>query len=254
MRMYEDLPEEISHPAHAAHKLQILSTGGAPFMCDGCMEPGDGPRYTCCRFNLHTCCALAEETFVHPLFGDALKFRFLPSPLPPVEHTVCDACGEPARGFVYHCRERDLDLHPCCATLQKNITIYGHTFELRGEGPRRCAVCGENGRRRRFWAYRSRYDGKCIYLHVACVKEIARRSWEEACHSRVGGGGCILQASVPIMEGVLQNLPSKTSSSSRFHKFVKIVGTVVKIIVAVIFGDPMALIAAVAGPGGLLRG
>jgi hypothetical protein len=37
-----------------------------------------------------------------------------------------------AAAFVYHCFEKDLDLHPCCASLQPTITIHGShtTFEF----------------------------------------------------------------------------------------------------------------------------
>jgi hypothetical protein len=49
-------------------------------------------------------------------------------------------------------------------------------------------------------------------------------------------------------------LPSSARRSRGFDRFRKIVGVVVSVIVAVIFGNPMALITAVAGPGGLLRG
>jgi hypothetical protein len=40
-------PSEISHPAHPEHKLKLTTAAGAPFLCDGCKEPGYGPRYTC---------------------------------------------------------------------------------------------------------------------------------------------------------------------------------------------------------------
>jgi hypothetical protein len=64
--------------------------GGAPFRCDGCMEPGsgEGRRYRCdnCEFDLHTSCALLPDTTTtkqkHPLYGD-LELEFLPRPLPP---------------------------------------------------------------------------------------------------------------------------------------------------------------------------
>ncbi|TVU05633.1 hypothetical protein EJB05_48802, partial [Eragrostis curvula] len=262
MKMYEDLPAEISHPFHkkGKHNFKLVSPGDAPFVCDGCKEPGEGPRYTCqggcSSFDLHTCCALMKETLTHPLFGENCVFEFVRKPPPPIESTVCDACGEPAHGYGYHCHERDLDLHPCCATLQDRITLNGHTFKLQ-HAPRRgrCgASCREEGRRRKFWAYRSCYDGRSVYLHVACIREMARRAWDEAYQERVGGGGCIVRASAPIMEGVLQNVSGTTRRRNRFDQFMRIVGIVTKIIVALISGNPMAMIAAVAGPDGFLRG
>ncbi|KAL6596152.1 hypothetical protein ACP70R_047516 [Stipagrostis hirtigluma subsp. patula] len=259
MKLYEDPPPVISHPAHPAHKLTLVAGGGAPFVCDGCKDAGDGARYTCDRgdaFHLHTCCALAEEqapVVHHPLFGDR-AFVFLPEPPPPVDDTVCDACGEPARGFVYHCLEADLDLHPCCALLPERILRDGRVFELRREASRPCGMCGgRNGRRRRrFWAYRSYFDGEAVDLHVACMKDMARLGWEAGYHDRVGGGQ-IVPASAPILDGVLQRLPRNKRRSTGFQSLCKIVGAVVSVIISVIFGNPMAMIAAVAGPGGFLR-
>jgi hypothetical protein len=92
MKIYEDPPCEISHKAHLAHKLKLVTTiaGGAPFRCDGCMEPGsgEGRRYRCdnCEFDLHTSCALLPNTTTtkqkHPPYGD-LEFEFLLRPRPP---------------------------------------------------------------------------------------------------------------------------------------------------------------------------
>lgn len=249
-RLFEDPPLVISHSAHTSHQLELVTTGGAPFRCDGCMQPGDGPRYSCkpCSFDLHTCCALPPATLQHALFKK-YTFAFNNEPPPPAGRRVCDACGDDVIGFVYHCRERDLDLHPCCALLPERIVQDGRAFELRKGASRRCGLCGgANGRRRKFWAYRSYYDdGEAFYLHVACLKH-------GNCTRHIGSGGQIVQAGVPITEGLLQSLPRSTRRSGGFERFRKIVGVVVSVIVAVIFGNPMGLITAVAGPGGLLRG
>ncbi|KAF8701932.1 hypothetical protein HU200_033263 [Digitaria exilis] len=93
----------------------------------------------------------------HHLF-DGREFRFLPTPPPPDdERTVCDACGEPAHGFVYHYSGGDKDLHPCCASLPRTITLHGgYAFKLCPSASRGCcALCGEKVRRK-FWAYRWR--------------------------------------------------------------------------------------------------
>ncbi|CAD6265509.1 unnamed protein product [Miscanthus lutarioriparius] len=261
MRQYEDPPEEISHPAHRGHILKLVTNAGTTFVCDGCKEPGDGARYTCdcCEspsFDLHPPCALADEdtTLEHPLFRGS-KFVLLPEPPAPVDGTVCDACGEPARGLVHHCFEDDLDLHPCCARLPDRILQDGRVFELRRKTSGACGLCGgDSGRRRnKFWAYRSYFDGEAMDLHVACMKDMARLSWEASYQSRSGGGQIVL-ASLPNIERTLQSLPVNKRRKSGFDHFVKIVRTVAGIIIAVIFGNPVAMIAAIAGPGGLLRG
>jgi hypothetical protein len=247
MRLFEDLPPAISHPAHTAHELELVKTGGAPFRCDGCMQPGDaGPRYSCepCHFDLHTCCAVPTATLQHALFKKC-TFTFHHEPTSGGQH--CDACGDDVAGFVYHCRARGLDLHPTCAQLPERHVQDGQVFELRKEASRPCRFCGENGYRSKFWAYRSYCDGEVSYLHVACMKGAHRTR-------SIGGGGQIVLAEAPVIEGVLQSLPSSARRSRGFDRFRKIVGVVVSVIVAVIFGNPMALITAVAGPGGLLRG
>lgn len=146
-------------------------------------------------------------------------------------------------GYVYHCRERGLDLHPCCADLQESLVHDGQTFELRKEASHRCGLCRDKGERRKFWAYRSYDDaGEAVYLHVACLKR------------HICSGGHVVLAGAPIMEGLLQSLPRRTGGSRGFERFRKVVSVVVSVIIAVIFGNPMALITTVAGPGGLLRG
>ncbi|TKW10176.1 hypothetical protein SEVIR_6G145100v4 [Setaria viridis] len=261
MRQHEDPPAEIFHPAHPAHDLKLVTTAGgatATFVCDGCKEPGGGARYTCgcgsASFDLHPPCALADEdeALRHPLFPGR-DFFFLPEPPPPLDRTICDACGEAARGYVYHCFEGDLDLHPCCARLPERILQDGRVFDLRRKTSRRpCGLCGDN-RRRDFWAYRSYFDGEAVDLHVACMKDVARLSWEAACEDRAGGGQ-IVQASLPNMDRTLQSLPRSKRRRSGFEQFIRIVSTVASIIIAVIFGNPVAMMAAIAGPGGFLRG
>jgi hypothetical protein len=201
MKMYEDPPSEISHKAHRAHKLKLVTTTGPPFRCDGCMEPGsgNGRRYRCdhCAFDLHTSCALPESSIKHPLFGD-LEFQFLLHSPPSVDPKFCSACGHATLGFVYHWSEKDKDinLHPCCAALRMDAVLQdGHMLQLCKEAKYDCLVCGEKGRPpgypphnkkfRRFrkekvWAYRWQYGGNDGYLHVTCMKKIAAQSWEEA--------------------------------------------------------------------------
>jgi hypothetical protein len=150
-------------------------------------------------------------------------------------------------GFVYHCHKSGLDLHPSCAQLPERHVQDGQVFELRKEASRPCRFCGKNGYRSEFWAYRSYCDGEVSYLHVACLKGAPRTR-------KVGSGGQIVLAEAPIIEGVLLSLPASTRRSRGFDRFRKIVGVVASVIIVVIFGNPMALIATVAGPSGLLRG
>ncbi|OEL13446.1 hypothetical protein BAE44_0025535 [Dichanthelium oligosanthes] len=118
-----------------------------------------------------------------------------------------------------------------------------------------CGGGGASGRRRRqeFWAYRSRVDGEDMDMHVACMKEMACLSWDAESQGRVGCSQIVLARAPASMDGVLQALPRKTRRSSEFELFWKIVGAVVSVVIAVIFGNPVVMVAAIAGPGGLLR-
>ncbi|RCV22553.1 hypothetical protein SETIT_4G229800v2 [Setaria italica] len=213
MKMIKDPPPEISFDAHPTHRLKLVmpaAAGEQPFWCDGCKEPGGGKgrRYRCgggCDFDLHECCALAEPTLKHPLLGDDLEFKLLlpeaaaAAAVPP----ACTACGCAASGLVYHCsnKKQGLYLHPCCAALRMESFLHdGHHVQLCGEARLRCVVCGEKARTfsssRKLWAYRWRYNGA--------------EGWEEAYQD-----GSVLEASVPIMKGVLRRRsPGEAGSSA----------------------------------------
>ncbi|KAK3151037.1 hypothetical protein QOZ80_3AG0240850 [Eleusine coracana subsp. coracana] len=230
--MYGDLPEEISHKAHLAHKLKlVVTTDGRPFRCDGCMEPGcgEGRRYRCelCDFDLHTNCAVPESTLKHPLYGD-LEFHFLRSLLS-VDGKLCNACGYVISGVVYHWseKEKDINLHPCCAALKMETVLPdGHILELCKEAKQDCLFCGEKGRppsstsslkfwvrKEKLWAYRWRHGFSEGYLHVACMKKIAAQRWEQTYQDCPDGG--VMEASVPVMKGMLQGQSSQSSENAK---------------------------------------
>uniref|UniRef100_J3MSS6 Uncharacterized protein n=2 Tax=Oryza brachyantha TaxID=4533 RepID=J3MSS6_ORYBR len=106
---------------------------------------------------------------------------------------------------------------------------------------RRCSLCDKEevgGRRSRRhcqqWCYY--YDaGEGVYLHVACVKRIARRRWQAGMES--GCGGRIMLASEELMNvgGALNSIASSSSEAR------KVIGAAVRVIIAVIFGDQTAV-------------
>ncbi|KAL5220285.1 hypothetical protein ABZP36_024998 [Zizania latifolia] len=258
-------PAEISHPFHPAHSLKLVTAAEAvdEFVCDGCKEHGADrcSRYTCeaCDFDLHSTCALAADVLPeHALFKGGASFVLLHEPPPPDPggRRVCDACGDEVLGFVYHCYDSDLDIHPCCACLPGRIAFGDIAFELCGGGgagssraPRRCAFCTGPGRSRprgEFWSYRSDYDGEAMYLHVACVKEKTYESLTAGHFHRThdGGGKNMKVMRASVLNGALQK---KGRTSTAFQRFLKIVFFFVRVVGGVLFGDPTAMAVALVG-------
>lgn len=239
----------ITHPRHC-HTLRLLTTTcNRPFECDACKEPGDGPRYHCrtCSFDMHMFCAEAPDELQYALIqGRKFELRDEAPPGPPERpprpadgRRLCDTCGDPVKGLVYHCSGANLDLHPCCASLHlqgapKPITLIdGLAFDI--GAPTKCSLCRtERGRRHREqWSYHTDIDGEGVYLHVACVKHLARRRWLAGRHMNCGPQ--IMLASEELMkEGPLSSISSEQGR--------KIVGAAVRIIITVIFGDPTAIV------------
>uniref|UniRef100_A0A0E0AV02 Uncharacterized protein n=1 Tax=Oryza glumipatula TaxID=40148 RepID=A0A0E0AV02_9ORYZ len=175
----------IDHTDHS--KLSLVDTMIPwPSPCNGCGELGAGRRYKCEQCNSKVyydmCCATAPRTLVHPLFpGNAFEFRR--QPIASECGRACDACGDLMHGFGYHCRDTDLDLHPRCARLPVRAAnaVKGYTLELcRAASASRCCICmcGKEGYRHNFWAYRFCHKGQPFYLHMACLKDWASRSHE----------------------------------------------------------------------------
>uniref|UniRef100_A0A0E0LUR2 DC1 domain-containing protein n=1 Tax=Oryza punctata TaxID=4537 RepID=A0A0E0LUR2_ORYPU len=265
-------PAEIrGHPFHSTHKLNLITADDAGrFVCDGCKELGGAgcARYACeeagCDFDLHAPCALAPDVLPpeHTMFKGDAAFVLLHEPPPTTDDgdlRVCDACGDEVRGFVYHCFDRDLDLHPCCAHLPGRVALGGVAFELSsgggggGSAPRRCLYCrtGEGSRphlRRKYWTYSSDdFDGEAVHLHVACVKRMAYESSSAGSSShRIDGGG----RNMPVIRAPVQAavaLRKNGRSRSKLKKFLKIVAFVLRVVVGVLFGDPTAMAVAVVG-------
>uniref|UniRef100_A0A0D9X7P8 DC1 domain-containing protein n=1 Tax=Leersia perrieri TaxID=77586 RepID=A0A0D9X7P8_9ORYZ len=264
-------PAEIcNHPFHPSHKLKLVTAAADPdaagkFVCDGCKEKGGVgcPRYTCedasCDFDLHASCALAPDVLPeHPLFkGSAFVLLHEPPPPTPTDDpgliTVCDACGDEVCGFVYHCFDGDLDIHPCCANLpDRVVALDGVVFELcHGRtAPRRCLLCtGKKSRRRcrrKYWTYSNNDldDGEAVHLHVACVKKMA---YENSSAAGSSSSHWNMQVTRALVQTGALSLKKKGKSRSAFQKFVKIVVFVLRVVVGVLFGDPTALAVAVVG-------
>ncbi|XAR66286.1 Protein kinase C [Bertholletia excelsa] len=163
---------EDRHSEHE-HKLE-LQRYKERFTCHGCWESGIGARYRCkdCDYKLHKNCRFPKPTTSHCILPK-LTFDF--SDQPPTSRRVCDACANDIYGYYYHCRERDLDLHPCCSKLRPKLCISGMEFQLNEKTSSKCLWCKKkkrNGSDISGWSYISLSD-KYRRFHVYCIVEMA---------------------------------------------------------------------------------
>ncbi|KAK4835561.1 hypothetical protein QYF36_011384 [Acer negundo] len=134
-----------THPSHHQnHKLELIKSI-KPFKCDGCKEMGVLKSYRCekCDFDLHKYC-MFNKPITHHEFYENCTFNFFDQP--PGRKCCkryCNACGKPVKGFVYHCKEKDLDLHPCCRNLPRKVEVDNVEFDLRDDGllDKECLWC-----------------------------------------------------------------------------------------------------------------
>ncbi|XAR63396.1 hypothetical protein NMG60_11023311 [Bertholletia excelsa] len=96
----------------------------------------------------------------------------LPTPKYPEGFFNCDACGSHGRGFSFHCKDCNVDLHVLCASMPLNNTHQAHNHELSLTcSPPffnhffACDICG--GPESKHWLYRCSLCG--FGAHMACI-------------------------------------------------------------------------------------
>ena len=147
------------------------------YICNGCKEYGSNwMRYRCedCNYDLHKDCMFSKPTTTHEIFKDFV-FKFYEQPPPSKLYgkrtkRYCNACGKHVKGFIYHCPEKDLDLHPCCLNLTKEFQIDHVKFHLR-ETKSKCIFCNQvdlSGIE--VWSYVSECGE--YNVHVSCIREL----------------------------------------------------------------------------------
>ncbi|KAK7827343.1 hypothetical protein CFP56_031174 [Quercus suber] len=117
-------------------------------------------RYNCedCNYSLHKDCMFSKPITTHEIFKNFI-FKYYEQP-PPSElydkrtKRYCNACGKHVKGFIYHYLEEDLDLHPCCLNLKKELQIGHVKFHIQIKVWSYVSECGE-------------YN-----FHVSCITEI----------------------------------------------------------------------------------
>lgn len=235
---------ELRHPSHP-HTLHLRSEA-TPYACDGCQELGLHARYTCdehCDFHLHKECVRAanDPQITHAFFPECV-FSFLENPQRP--ELICDACGRDIKGYNYHCSDKGLDLHPCCAKLPFEMVQGEVKLKLHQQVSSRCYKCCRKKYRNEkngSWSYVS--AGGEIHLHVACVTDMLIENWERECLGREirgkGKGKASDGTEMPKLHIVLDKGNKKLSGKSA--TYMKIV---MASIIGAMFGDVTALVLA----------
>ncbi|KAI4390162.1 hypothetical protein MLD38_002302 [Melastoma candidum] len=234
------IERELVHPAHPNHRLR-LEYSETPFDCDGCREAGIGLKYRCtqCSYNLHKACGSAPRTVSHPFYRRC-EFDLHHAPYDS-NPRVCDACGGDIHGFSYHCRCRDLDLHPCCLNLPQVLNDGSEDAlflspKLTGSI---CCYCG--GREGFGWGYRSR--SKEYSLHVSCVKKMLVERWLASYFKVDDKRVRELHTKIPRLNSGVGKMV--TNNRNGLGKYGEIAGGVLRLVVSAVLGDPTSIIAGV---------
>ncbi|KAI3453675.1 hypothetical protein Pfo_010338 [Paulownia fortunei] len=209
------------------------------FTCDGCKMKGFGQRYQCklCGHELHRECRFPKPTISHEYFGCS-TFTFRDEPF--TRHCknnrqeyskCCDACGKDVCGFSYHCETDNLDLHPCCRNLDKKLIIDGTVFDLRAKVSSKCMWCKKreisDGKRDvPGWSYVSTCNK--YHFHVYCMLEMVHEAWMK-------------NGEMGLEKVELRNMVKSRRNRGSGSSF-ETIKSVLKIILAVLLGDPTVLI------------
>ncbi|XP_008458932.1 uncharacterized protein LOC103498192 [Cucumis melo] len=246
-----------NHPSHPNHELDPQNYA-RPYTCHGCKQKGFGPRYRCqtCDFDFHQACTY---TGTHPVYHDYFpgsKFMFLrnpPEPCHPECRIRCDACRNTIKGFVFHCEEDDLDVHPCCWNLERSYQIEDVKFNLNKKVKGKCMWCNskrlKDGGTDNGWSYVSNC-GK-YHVHVACVTEMALEAWYNNNNTNSGGGSSsstssgggqeLLAVKKKLKE--VQVVGGYGDGGFGKNKFWRILKFLVKTVVSIVIGDPTMILA-----------
>ncbi|XP_030974891.1 heat shock cognate 70 kDa protein 2-like [Quercus lobata] len=193
------------------------------YECNGCKLDGFGMRYRCdkCDYDLHLACMHSPPTTTHKLFKDSI-FKFY-NQLPSNCKRDCDACGKQVEGFVYHCHEKDLVLHPCCCNLENELGYDGMKFHLR-KTESKCEMCDQ--------IKGCSYVSECgqLNIHVSCIwKMLDELSLEKK-------GKSLEKSELPIQRQQLKR-------NNGMGKMLKMVKAILRAIVSILIGDPTTILA-----------
>ncbi|KAL7228896.1 hypothetical protein ACSBR2_007565 [Camellia fascicularis] len=221
------------------HELE-LKRYNKRFACDGCKEDGFGSRYRCkdCDYSLHEECASPKPT-ISPDFLQGSAFEFCHQPCSTCARP-CYACGKAIRGYFYRCKSKELDLHPYCSNLKRNL--YGmdfvhHDNEISSSS--KCVCCEKKMR----WGTKKKNSGSCSYIstckkyhfHVYCITEMLHEAWKEGAINVSTDG---MSMPPEKMDLQLRKPNNSNRSGGRFGEILKTLSTFLGTIIGILLGDP----------------
>ncbi|CAL5363637.1 unnamed protein product [Camellia sinensis] len=131
----------LAFAAQSAHELE-LKWYNKWFACDGCKEDGFGSRHRCkdCDYSLHEEC-VSPKPSISPDLLQGSVFEFFHQSCSTCARP-CYACGKAICVYFYRCKSKELDLHPYCSNLKRNL--YGMDFvhhDKEISSSSRCVCC-----------------------------------------------------------------------------------------------------------------
>ncbi|XP_057506105.1 uncharacterized protein LOC130789382 [Actinidia eriantha] len=233
---------------NCCHNLE-LKPKNRRFTCIGCKEEGIGPRYRCepCDYDFHKECKSPKETTTHEFFKGS-TFKFLSKS--DKNTYTCDACGRKIYGCSYHCKAKDLDMHPCCSNLKGKLCIGGTDFILRDKVKYKCLWCKK---KKSDWIAENEFPGwsyvskeKRLCCHVHCRWQMVFEAWKKDGFHGTDDDDDDDDDDASTM--ALQKIDLKVMANSNGNggghrvEILKSVGIFFKAIIGILLGDPTVLL------------
>ncbi|KAF5959139.1 hypothetical protein HYC85_000348, partial [Camellia sinensis] len=221
------------------HELE-LKRYNKQFACDGYKEDRFGSRYRCkdCDYSLHEKCASPKPT-ISPDFLQGFAFAFCHQPCSTCARP-CYACGKAIRGYFYRCKSKELDLHPYCSNLKRNL--YGMDFVYHNKeipSSLKCVCCEKKMR----WGTKTKNSDSCSYIstckkyhfHVYCITEMLHEAWKEGV---INVSTDEMSMPPEKMDLQLRKPNNSNRSGGKFGEILKTLSTFLGTIIGILLGDP----------------
>lgn len=171
-----DIDPTLQHFSHP-HVLKLqnfnsqIANGSAT--CAACKLLPSGWMYVCssCNYYLHKACSQMPQNKKHQV-DPQHNLTLLSSPVYNGGAFKCNACGDHGKGFCYHCKECEIDLHTLCAHMPPSVNInsHHHTLSLCFSPPYQkkafqCDICKGSGSNH--WLYRCELCNFDAHLNCA---------------------------------------------------------------------------------------